>query len=297
MNIIETVNLFTVAAFLVYKIRQCNEKWYTHRNQKLTDKLNIMTKSITKIEWAEAVWNPNTCCNEVSAGCKFCYARKLSKNLQRMGNPRYKNGWQLTIHWDKVDEPRKWKKPTRVFVNSMSDLFHEQLPVDFIQAVFKTMNECPQHTFMILTKRAHLVEQYDREGLLNWTPNIWMGVSVEDARVTDRIDNLRATGAHTKFISAEPLIGPLPNLNLQGINWLIAGGESGSKFARPMQKEWVTDIKEQCERAGTVFFFKQWGKPGNNPDPNDPTIKHGHPQHAKGGCMLDGQVYRNIPTT
>jgi len=254
-----------------------------------------MVKSITKIEWAEAVWNPCTGCNHISAGCKFCYAKEVAEHNQRMGNPRYKNGFKLTIHRDKVDEPRKWKKPTRVFVNSMSDLFHEELPVNFLQDVFKTMNECQQHIFMILTKRAELLAKYDSEGLFNWTSNIWMGVSMEDERVTNRLDYLRGTGAKTKFISAEPLIGPLPNLNLEGIDWLIAGGESGSKFARPMQKEWVIDLKEQCEKAGTAFFFKQWGKSVNNPDQNDPTIRHSHPQHAKGGCILDGIVYRNMP--
>ena len=261
----------------------------------LNSKLKNVTKSITKIEWAEAVWNPCTGCDKVSDACKFCYMFDTAEHNQRMRNPRYKNGAKLTIHWDKVDEPRKWKKPTRIFVNSMSDLFHEDLPIGFIQTVFKTMNECSQHIFMILTKRAELLARYNAEGLLNWTPNIWMGVSVENEKVLQRINYLRATGAKTKFISAEPLLGPLTELNLQGIHWLIAGGESGSKFARPVQKEWVLNLKEQCEQAGTAFFFKQWGKTRNNPDQNDPTIKHDHPQHAKGGCMLESKVYRNIP--
>lgn len=256
-----------------------------------------MAVSITKIEWAETVWNPCTGCTACSAGCKFCYAKKVAERNQRMGNPRYANGFDLTLHWDKVSEPYQWKKPTRVFVNSMSDLFHENVPVEFIQAVFETMNANLKHTFLVLTKRAKLLAEYDTAGLLKWTPNIWMGVSVEDERVTDRIDYLRTTGARIKFLSAEPLIGPLPNLNLKDIDWVIAGGESGSKFARPMQKEWVTDIKQQCERAGAAFFFKQFGKTKNNPDMHDPTIKYGHPQHAKGGCGLDGAVYREFPVS
>ena len=163
-----------------------------------------------------------------------------------MGNPRYRNGFELTTHWDKVLKPYEWKKPLRVFVNSMSDLFHENLPLDFIQAVFESINDNPQHTFIVLTKRAELLRRYDSLGFLKWTPNNWMGVSVEDSRVTDRIDHLRATGAMTKFISAEPLIGPLHNLNLDNIDWVIVGGESGSQFARPMAQEWVVDLKEQC---------------------------------------------------
>lgn len=212
----------------------------------------------SSIEWTELTWNPVTGCTKVSQGCKFCYAEVMSKRLQAMGLDKYKNGFKVTIHPDTLDEPYKWKKSRVVFVNSMSDLFHPEVPVDFIQKVFHVMNENRHHVFQVLTKRPELVLEYDRKGLLNWTDNIWMGTSVEDERVMDRITLLQKTNAETKFLSCEPLIGPLPDIPLEGIDWVIVGGESGHT-PRTMKPEWVIDIKEQCEQTGVAFFFKQWG--------------------------------------
>jgi len=210
----------------------------------------------SSIEWTEMTWNPVTGCTQVSAGCKNCYAKRMAARLQAMGVERYKDGFSVRIHEDLVDLPKQWKKPRVVFVNSMSDLFHESVPLSFIKKVFKTMNECPQHTFQVLTKRSdrlmHLAPQ------LNWTQNIWMGVSVEDHRVMDRIEDLRVVPAAVRFLSCEPLIGALPNMNLNGISWVIVGGESGP-YARPMKEAWVQDILVQCEDADVKFFFKQWG--------------------------------------
>ncbi|MEX2604778.1 MAG: phage Gp37/Gp68 family protein, partial [Gracilimonas sp.] len=203
-------------------------------------------------------WNPVTGCSKVSQGCKFCYAEVMSRRLKAMGLEKYKNGFKVTIHPDTLDEPYSWKKSRVVFVNSMSDLFHEDVPIDFIQEVFRVMKENPRHVFQILTKRTELMLEYDQAGLLDWADNIWMGTSVEDERVMQRIDTLRQTKAHTKFLSCEPLIGPLPNMNLSGIDWVIVGGESGHN-PRPMKAEWVIDIKEQCKEADVPFFFKQWG--------------------------------------
>ena len=246
----------------------------------------------SNIEWTEMTWNPTTGCTKVSAGCKFCYAEVMSKRLHAMGIEKYKDVFKLRIHADELNTPYKWKKPRVVFVNSMSDMFHKDVPLAFIQKVFKVMNDNPQHTFQVLTKRADLVAKYDKK--LDWTKNIWMGVSVEDERVVERIDYLRNTGAKTKFLSLEPLIGGLPNLNLKNMDWVIVGGESGHK-ARPIKKEWVLDLKKQCAKARAPFFFKQWGKKQFNPVQDDPTLNAKHPQHAKGGCQLDGKVYRAMP--
>lgn len=246
----------------------------------------------SNIEWTEMTWNPTTGCTKISAGCKFCYAEVMSKRLHAMGVKKYKDIFKLRIHPHELETPYKWKKPKVVFVNSMSDLFHEDVPLDFIQKVFKVMNENPQHKFQVLTKRADLVAKYDKQ--LTWSKNIWMGVSVEDERVIDRIDFLRQTNAKIKFLSLEPLIGALPNLKLKKINWVIVGGESGHK-ARPIKKEWILDIKKKCDAAQVPFFFKQWGKVQFNPNPNDPTISTANPQHAKGGCSLNGRVYRKMP--
>ncbi|MGI4873428.1 MAG: DUF5131 family protein [Janthinobacterium lividum] len=211
----------------------------------------------SSIEWTEMTWNPTTGCDKLSAGCKFCYAEVMSKRLQAMGVPKYAAGFRtVKTHESELTRPFEWTKPRTVFVNSMSDLFHEDVPLDFIQRVFRTMNECPQHQFQVLTKRAELLERYSP--FLTWTPNIWMGVSVEDQRVEFRIEHLRRAQAHIKFLSLEPLLGPLPDLDLTGIDWVIVGGESGRK-PRPMAQEWVEDIQQQCERAGVLFFFKQWG--------------------------------------
>ncbi|RYC71259.1 DUF5131 family protein [Spirosoma sordidisoli] len=211
----------------------------------------------SSIEWTEMTWNPTTGCDKLSAGCKFCYAEVMSRRLQAMGSPKYQDGFKVVkTHDSELSLPYTWKKPRTVFVNSMSDLFHKNVPLAFIQKVFNTMNECFQHTFQVLTKRGDLVEQYSDQ--LIWTPNIWMGVSVEDERVINRIDHLRKSGAQTKFLSIEPLLGPLPSLNLAGIDWVIVGGESG-RNPRPMKEEWVQDIRIQCEEQGVAFFFKQWG--------------------------------------
>lgn len=211
-----------------------------------------------------------------------------------MGSEKYKDKFKLRIHPNEINAPFHWRKPRIVFVNSMSDLFHKDVPLEFIKQVFTVMNKNPQHTFQVLTKRADLLVEYDKN--LKWTKNIWMGVSVEDERVIDRVDYLRKTGAKTKFLSLEPLIGPLPSLNLKKIDWVIAGGESGPK-ARKVEKDWIIEIKSKCEKSKVPFFFKQWGKKKFNPNVNDPTIKANHPTHAKGGCELDGKVYRNMPRT
>jgi protein gp37 len=208
------------------------------------------------IEWTEATWNPVTGCTKVSAGCKNCYAERMAKRLQAMGVPQYRNGFKLTLQPDMLNVPRRWKRPRKVFVNSMSDLFHPQVPLLFIQQIFEVMNDCPQHTFQILTKRPELAAEYSGE--LNWSPNIWMGTSVENMLVVHRIKDLVRVGAGIRFLSLEPLLGPLPRLPLTGIDWVIVGGESGPR-ARPMEKEWVTQIRDRCVAQGVPFFFKQWG--------------------------------------
>lgn len=212
------------------------------------------TKS--NIEWTEMTWNPVTGCTKISQGCKHCYAERMAKRLTAMGSDRYRNGFKVTLHPDLLEVPLHWKKPRTVFVNSMSDLFHEDIPEAYIARVFDTMNRCPQHTFQVLTKRAErLAELAPR---LKWSPNIWMGVSVEDAKVADRIGHLRRTPASVRFLSLEPLIGPLEGLELDGISWVIVGGESGPR-ARPMKQAWVQSILRQCRAASVAFFFKQWG--------------------------------------
>jgi protein gp37 len=246
----------------------------------------------SSIEWTEMTWNPTTGCNKLTAGCKFCYAEVMTKRLKAMKMDKYKDGFKLRIHESELLVPYGWKKPKTVFVNSMSDLFHKDIPFSFIEKVFKVMNDTPQHTYQILTKRGDILFKYHKN--LNWTKNIWMGVSVENNKVTERIDYLRETDAFIKFLSIEPLIGSLPNLNLKNIDWVIVGGESGPK-ARPMKHEWVWDIKEQCDKAKVLFFFKQWGKREFNIDQNDPTIDANHPDHAKGGSLLNGKVYRQMP--
>jgi len=253
----------------------------------------------TTIEWTNKTWNPTTGCTKISAGCKFCYAEVMHKRLRGMGQAHYSEPFTtLRIHADFLDLPRTWKKPTKVFVNSMSDLFHEDIPLEFIQAVFKVMNETPQHTYQILTKRSERLSRLN--GILNWTPNIWMGVSVEDNRALHRIDHLLCIPAHVRWLSIEPMIFPvdLTDELLHGISWVVCGGESGPKKAiRLMKQEWVSDIQNQCARNGVPFFFKQWGSPRNNPNPSDPTMKKGHPNYAKGGCQIDGKVYRAYPET
>lgn len=230
----------------------------------------------SSIEWTEMTWNPTTGCTKISAGCKYCYAEVMAKRLQAMGIEKYKDAFAVRTHSDALNVPYQWKSSKVVFVNSMSDLFHPQIPLDFIQKVFKVMNENPQHVFQVLTKRAdRLLELHNK---LRWTHNIWMGVSVENQKVVDRIDFLRQTNARVKFLSCEPLIGALPNMNLQGIDWVIVGGESGRK-PRPMDVDWVLDIQQQCEQAQVAFFFKQWG--GTN--------------KKKTGRLLNGRTYDEMP--
>lgn len=212
--------------------------------------------SYSKIEWTQCSWNPVTGCTKVSAGCLNCYAERMAKRLKAMGQARYKNGFKVTLHPEALKEPYGWKKSRVVFVNSMSDLFHKEIPKDFIQRVFETMNENPQHTFQILTKRSKRLREL--APLLNWSENIWMGVTVEDNENVGRIEDLREVAAVVRFLSMEPLIGPVPDLELGGIDWVIVGGESGPG-ARPMQEEWVLSVKEKCEEANVPFFFKQWG--------------------------------------
>lgn len=210
----------------------------------------------SSIEWTEMTWNPTTGCNKISAGCKYCYAVVMTRRLEAMGIAKYKDGFAVRTHEDSLRTPYDWKKPKVVFVNSMSDLFHPDVPFEFIQKVFAVMNDTPQHTYQVLTKRAERL--YELHHKLNWTNNIWMGVSVEDSRVVERIDYLRDTDAKVKFLSCEPLIGALPNMNLTNIDWAIVGGESGRK-ARPINESWVWDIKQQCDEQAVAFFFKQWG--------------------------------------
>ncbi len=208
------------------------------------------------IEWTEATWNPVTGCTKISAGCKNCYAERLALRLQAMGNQRYKRGFRVTLHADVVDLPQRWKTPRRIFVNSMSDLFHPDVPLWFIRRVFKTMVECPQHTFQVLTKRSDRLEKLSVK--LPWPTNVWMGVSVEDARVFHRIDDLRRVPAAVRFLSCEPLIGSLAGIDLDGIHWIIVGGESGP-HSRSMNIEWVREIFRACRKQHVPFFFKQWG--------------------------------------
>ncbi|RPD51157.1 DUF5131 family protein [Paracnuella aquatica] len=210
----------------------------------------------SSIEWTEMTWNPTTGCNKVSAGCKHCYAEVMTRRLKAMGVEKYRDGFELRVHPDALAIPYTWKTPKVVFVNSMSDLFHKDVPLSFIQQVFAVMNDNPQHVFQVLTKRSDLLLKYSNQ--LKWGHNIWMGVSVENQKVMHRIADLRSTGARVKFLSCEPLIGPIPNMNLTGIDWVIVGGESGRK-PRPMKEEWALDILEQCKSADVKFFFKQWG--------------------------------------
>lgn len=232
--------------------------------------------SISKIEWTEATWNPVTGCTKVSRGCENCYAATLAKRLKAMGNPRYKNGFEVTIHKDLFKKPLEWKNPKMIFVNSMSDLFHESVPDDVIIEIFKTMNEASWHTFQVLTKRVErLMTLTDK---INWSDNIWMGVTIEDSKSIYRCNELKKCNSKIKFISAEPLLESIKNINLKGIDWLIVGGESGYG-CRPMLKEWVYELKHLAENSGTAFFFKQWG---------------GFPKN-KAGSLLDGVPYKNYP--
>jgi protein gp37 len=208
------------------------------------------------IEWTESTWNPLTGCTKISPGCKHCYAERMAKRLQAMGQPNYAHGFKLAMHAHVLEKPLEWKTSQVVFVNSMSDLFHKDVPLDFIRKTFKVMRRAHWHQFQVLTKRSERLLALDSQ--IEWPANVWMGVSVENADYTFRIDHLRQTGARVKFLSLEPLLGPLPHLNLDGINWVIVGGESGPG-ARPVQEEWVKAVRDQCLRVKVPFFFKQWG--------------------------------------
>ena len=210
----------------------------------------------TTIEWTDATWNPVTGCTKVSPGCKHCYAERMANRLRLMGQANYSNGFNLTLQQHAVDLPLGWRKPKRVFVNSMSDLFHDDVPTAFISRVFEVMANAHWHQFQVLTKRSKRLRELAPD--LPWQPNIWMGVSVERADYLFRIDDLRATDAHVKFLSLEPLLGPLDEMDLRSINWAIVGGESGP-CARPMPVQWVRGIREQCRQSRVPFFFKQWG--------------------------------------
>jgi protein gp37 len=232
--------------------------------------------SETKIEWTDSTWNPVTGCTKISAGCLHCYAERMAVRLRAMGQANYVDGFAVRCHEHQLNLPLQWKKSRMIFVNSMSDLFHEEIPLTFIQKVFGIMNQAQQHTFQVLTKRAERLTEFSKE--LCWTPNIWMGVTVENQDAENRINYLRQTNAHIKFLSMEPLIGRVQNLNLNGIDWVIVGGESGIG-ARSMQEEWVLEIKNTCKTYGVPFFFKQWG--GVN--------------KKKAGRLLSGKTYDAMP--
>lgn len=228
------------------------------------------------IEWTESTWNPLTGCTKISPGCKHCYAERMAIRLQAMGQRNYRNGFELTLHEHMLGLPLKWKSPQLIFVNSMSDLFQDGVPIEFIWRVFDTMRAAHWHLFQVLTKRSERL--LELSPLIQWPDNVWMGVSVESEHYSFRIDHLRQTAAKVKFLSLEPLLGPLPKLKLNGIDWAIVGGESGPG-ARPMKESWVIDIRDQCQHAGVPFFFKQWG--GRN--------------KKAAGRELDGRAYDEMP--
>ena len=230
----------------------------------------------SSIEWTEATWNPLTGCTKISPGCKHCYAERLSARLKAMGNPNYANSFELTLHDHVVELPLTWKKPRVIFVNSMSDLFHKDVPVEFVLRVFETMRRASWHTFQVLTKRSDRLLELDPQ--IVWPANVWMGVSVENDKYAYRVEDLRQTHAQTKFLSVEPLLGPLPHLNLAGIDWVIVGGESGPG-ARSMEETWVTGVRDQCQAAEVAFFFKQWG--GVN--------------KKRAGRLLEGRTWDDLP--
>jgi protein gp37 len=230
----------------------------------------------TKIEWTESTWNPVTGCTKISEGCRNCYAERMARRLKAMGQPNYSNEFALTLHPHVVQAPMTWKRPQMIFVNSMSDLFHERVPLGFIQEVFEVMSMASQHTFQILTKRSERLMELAR--FLPWPDNIWTGVTVESADYIFRIGHLCGIEARMKFLSIEPMLGPIPGLDLTGIDWVIVGGESGPK-ARPIRADWVREIRERCAASGTSFFFKQWG--GSN--------------KKKAGRQLDGRTWDEIP--
>ena len=233
-----------------------------------------MAKS--SIEWTDATWNPVTGCTKISPGCKHCYAERMAKRLKAMGQRNYANGFEVTLQPHMLELPLKWRRPSQVFVNSMSDLFHNDVPTDYVHKVFDVMRRADWHQYQVLTKRSERLRELAPH--LRWEPQIWMGVSVENEDYLSRIEDLRRIGAHVKFLSLEPLLGPLHGLNLRGIDWVIVGGESGPG-ARPMEPEWVREIRDRCLRSNVPFFFKQWGGP----------IK------SRTGRLLDGKTWDGMP--
>jgi protein gp37 len=230
----------------------------------------------SQIDWTDATWNPVTGCTQVGPGCDHCYAMTFAERFRGVPNHPYEQGFDLKLWPERLELPLQWKKSRRIFVNSMSDLFHKDIPDEYIQRVFATMVKADWHIFQVLTKRSSRVAELGPS--LPWRPNIWMGVSIELDRMTSRADHLRKVPAHVRFISAEPLLGPLPSLNLEGIDWLIAGGESGHGFRSP-EADWIRDLRDRCNQAGTAFFFKQWG--GRTP--------------KKNGRILDGRTWDEMP--
>jgi protein gp37 len=232
----------------------------------------------TAIEWTDATWNPVTGCTKISPGCKHCYAERLAVRLRAMGNPRYRDGFAVTLHEDQLDLPLRWRRPRRIFVNSMSDLFHEAVPDAYVRRVFDAMARAPWHQFQVLTKRAERLAAL--APALPWPANVWQGVSVESQEYAWRAEHLRTVPAAVRFLSVEPLLGPIPDLPLDDIDWVIAGGESGPGH-RSLQPEWIRGIRDQCARRGVLFFFKQWG---------GRTSK-------SGGRTLDARTWDQIPRT
>jgi len=228
------------------------------------------------IEWTDATWNPVTGCTKISPGCKHCYAERLAERLKAMGQANYRNGFEVTLQPQMLELPLRWKSPKRIFVNSMSDLFHDDVPTSYIKDVFSIMGRAHWHQYQVLTKRSERILDLSAE--LNWGPQIWMGVSVESEKYVHRIDDLRKCASHVKFLSLEPLLGPLRKLNLMGIDWAIVGGESGPG-ARPVDPAWVTDLRDQCQKARVPFFFKQWGGV----------------QKKRTGRTLDGRTWDEMP--
>lgn len=228
------------------------------------------------IEWTGVTWNPVTGCTKVSPGCARCYAERLARRLRAMGSPKYARGFEVALHRETLDDPLRWRQPQLVFVNSMSDLFHDAVPDAFVEAVFRTMNAASRHTFQVLTKRPERAAALGRR--LRWTANVWLGTSVETEPYLRRLEPLRRTPAAVKFLSLEPLLGPLPSLDLDGVDWVIAGGESGPG-ARPLDPDWARAIRDKCARSGVPFFFKQWGGT----------------QRKKAGRLLDGRTWDELP--
>lgn len=228
------------------------------------------------IEWTESTWNPITGCTKISQGCKHCYAERMALRLKAMGQPNYVNGFELTLHEHALQLPLTWKQPQIIFVNSMSDLFHEEVPLEFIEKIFEVMRQASWHTFQILTKRSRKLVELDSQ--LNWPKNVWMGVTVESQPYDFRIDDLRQSHAQVKFLSLEPLLGPISHLNLSDIDWVITGGESGPG-ARPIEQNWVTDIRDQCVASKVPFFFKQWGGV----------------RKKRNGRLLEGKLWSEVP--